>query len=499
MPKLFGHIVFFLIPAIGLLIPFWLSNEKELPQSCTIDATKTDNKIKILIPTFLGNEKRNYYGNKAPSDLSLNWKLYLGQGQTVISRKLGSRIWAGAGWTGQPLLVEEDTILFIIQGAFDHNLKKINANSGQIIWEYKFDDVVKGTGTIWSNNKSDTGDNQLVILQGSRLGVGNYLDSDHIPSFRAVSYFTGKELWRLDVKWTDSYSRDVDGSALVIDDTVYIGLENSLFTILNPDPDYADTLDGMLQPQIIREITLYEKKDAIAHRNNVVTESSPCRLGDVIYIASGSGHVYGYDMKKQQLSWDFFIGSDIDGSAVVTDDSCLIVTIEKQYIKGKGGAFKLNPLKPPQESVVWYFPTENAKYSTWEGGIIGSAGINDAYHDGELPYLAVFAAIDGYIYVVEHTLIKDKNSVKGPDGITRYPTPVVCYSEKTGPSISTPVITDNRIITAGYNGIHLYSYDKNRKISKLDTFGGTFEATPVVHNSRLYVASRDGYLYCLGK
>ncbi len=498
MPKFFGYIIFFLILTAGLIYPFSLSREIR-KQSIFLDSLQSGEKVNVIIPTFLGNEQRNYYGNIAPSDLSLNWKLYLGKGKTVISRKIGTRIWEGAGWTGQPLLVEEDTTLYIIQGAFDHKLKKTNAFTTQIVWEYEFDDVVKGTGTIWNNKTTDIPEYQLVILQGSRLGVGNYLDSDHIPSYRAISYFTGKELWRLDVKWTDSYSRDVDGSALVIDDTVYIGLENALFTILNPDPACADTLDNMLQPQIIREIPLYEKQDAIAHKNNIVTESSPCLLNGIIYIAAGSGHIYGYNMASQQLTWDFFIGSDIDGSAVVTNDSCLIVTIEKQYIKGKGGAFKLNPSKPPKEAVVWFLPTENNEYASWEGGIIGSAGINDAYHNDSLPYLAVFAAIDGYMYVVKHNKTKDNIRVKGPDGVTRYPTPEVCYKEKTGPSISTPIITENRIVTAGYHGIHLYSYDINLNISKLDTFGGTFEATPVVHNKQLYIESRDGYLYCLGK
>ena len=102
----------------------------------------------MLIPTFLGNEQRNYYGNEAPSRLDVIWKLYLGEGETVISRKAGSKKWKGAGWTGQPLLVSEDSLLFLIQGAYDHNLKKINAATGEIVWEYKFDDVVKGTETM---------------------------------------------------------------------------------------------------------------------------------------------------------------------------------------------------------------------------------------------------------------------------------------------------------------------------------------------------------------
>ena len=90
-----------------------------------------------VIPTFLGNNERNYYGRNAPEKLDLIWKLYLGEGETVISRKIGSKIWAGAGWTGQALLIQEDGRLYLIQGAFDHRLKKIDAETGDIIWEYE--------------------------------------------------------------------------------------------------------------------------------------------------------------------------------------------------------------------------------------------------------------------------------------------------------------------------------------------------------------------------
>jgi len=30
------------------------------------------------------------------------------------------------------------------------------------------------------------------------------------------------------------------------------------------------------------------------------------------------------------------------------------------------------------------------------------------------------------------------------------------------------------------------------------TVPGTFEATPFAYNKRIYIASRDGYLYCFG-
>ena len=142
--------------------------------------------VVALIPTFLGNAQRNYYGNDPPGNLEIKWKLFLGKGKTVISRKIGEKEWQGAGWTGQPLLIKEKQEYFLIQGAYDHQLKKIRASDGHIVWEYAFDDVIKGTGSIWHKPDYSEKHNRLVILQGSRLGVGNYLDSKHIPSYRAV-------------------------------------------------------------------------------------------------------------------------------------------------------------------------------------------------------------------------------------------------------------------------------------------------------------------------
>ena len=40
---------------------------------------------------------------------------------------------------------------------------------------------------------------------------------------------------------------------------------------------------------------------------------------------------------------------------------------------------------------------------------------------------------------------------------------------------------------------------KNNEIELLDHFDSNFEATPVVHDKRIYIASTDGYLYCLGQ
>lgn len=457
--------------------------------------TVASNDVEVIIPTFLGNWERNYYGEKAPDKLNLIWKHYLGKGVTTISRKAGNREWAGAGWTGQPLLVKENNELYLIQGAYDHHLKKIKASNGELIWQYLFDDVVKGTGTIWQNKNATNKENSVVILQGSRLGEGVYLDAKHIPSYRAISYFTGKELWRLDVKWTHSYSRDVDGSALILNDTAYLGLENGLFTVFSPNYKMAEQRNGMLQPKIYEEHKLYTLDDVRKHRNNVVSESSPAKLGNRIYTAAGSGHVYGYNLSTRKIDWDFYIGSDIDGSAVVTSDSCLLISVEKQYIKGHGGIFKLNPKKPEHLSVVWYFPVNDFNFSGWEGGVIGTCGINDRYAQNDK--YAAFVAIDHYLYVVNHRVIDSTEKALGPDSTSTYPKPQLVFKKRIGPSISTPLFVDDKLIVAGYWGIYLFQYE-NGIFTEIDHFEGSFESTPIVYEGKVYIASRNGYLYCLG-
>ncbi|MCG8700322.1 MAG: hypothetical protein MI922_19870, partial [Bacteroidales bacterium] len=260
----------------------------------------------------------------------------------------------------------------------------------------------------------------------------------------------------------------------------------------------ASIKDNMLQPKIIQERKLYKPEDKKIHRGNLVTESSPALLNDHIYISSGSGHIWGYSLKEKEIVWDFFTGSDMDGSPVVTHDSCLIVTVERQYIPGKGGAFKLDPSKSPEESVVWFLPVENREHAGWEGGIIGSAGINDSYHTGELPYLAAVNAIDGNMYVVEHTKIDSSRKVLGPNLKHKYYAPKLVYKKLLGASISTPIFDNETIISAGYGGLYLFKYNAKGEIKLKDKFQGYFEATPSFYDNMMFIASRNGYLYCLG-
>ncbi len=456
--------------------------------------------VEVKIATFLGNAQRNYYGNDAPDALRVHWKRYLGKGKTIVSKKLGEKEWAGSGWTGQPLLVYEDGHPFLIQGAFDHKLKKIDAVQGDVRWQYVFDDVIKGTGTIWLNKNASTLEESVLILQGSRLGYGNEFYLRNIPSYRAISYFSGKEIWRMNVKRTASYSRDVDGSAVVLGDTAYIGLENGIFVIFNPAPADVSEIDRLLQPQVHREIQLFDRQDIVRHGGNLVIESSPCVFNQHVYLTSGSGHVYGYNLQTGTVDWDYYIGADLDGSPVVTADSCLLVTVEKQYIAGYGGVLKLDPRQDPKQAVVWFFPTGNDTLESWAGGVIGSTGINDRTKFSTDQNLCAFTGIDGYLYVVNYReLDNDQGKIPGPNGKGSYPQPCLAFKKEIYPSISTPIFVGRKLIAAGYGGLYLFEYDAELKFKLLAKWiSSAFESTPIVFDRKIYIGSRDGYLYCFG-
>jgi outer membrane protein assembly factor BamB len=457
--------------------------------------------VRIIIPTFLGNETRNYYGNEAPSKLDIIWKYGLGCGETIIPTKIPDTVqMCGAGWTGQALLVEENGELFLIQGAYDHMLKKINAKTRELVWEYDFGDVIKGTGCIWTNPfKTLNHPDKYVIFQGSRIGIETDEWQKIIPSFKAISYRTGKLLWEYNSVKSGSYSRDVDGTALICDDTLFLGLETGQFVIINPNPDSATVIDKIKQPLQYAKLDLFSKSDISAHNANVVTESSPTLLRDHIYISSGAGHVYGYNRLKGIIDFDFYTGADMDGSPAVTRDSCLLISVEKEYIAGHGGAMLINSTKHQDSCVVWFMPTGDEVFADWKGGIIGSVATNDKYITSDQNSLSAFVGIDGYLYVVENEFIDINMFVPGPDNIKKYYQPQLVFKYETGASISTPIFVGNKLIVLTYFGLYLFEQDKNCNFKLLaEDKNIRGEATPIVHNKRVYIASRDGYLYCLG-
>jgi len=452
--------------------------------------------IQSLVGTYLGDGQRNYYGNVAPSKLKIKWRIALGSGQT----RFGSndiRTWKGAGWTGQPLVIQENDEIYLIQGTLSHHLKKIRARDGKVIWSVSVGDVIKGTPTF-----VDVGgpvDSRYTLIVGSRSGFSQNGPAESALSLHGISYTTGSILWQHHSKKTASNSRDCDASAVVFGNKAAIPLENGFFTIFSPDVSLSQsTRGGIPEPKIYRQRRLFRNSDLRLYGSELCCESSPTMVGDKAYVAAGVGRVYecGFGLfggARTQLD----CGGDLNGSMPLTNDGHLLLGIEKQFILGQGGVMKFHP----KGKVAWYYPLPDRVWYSWQGGMVGSPSVNHRYETKISRDLACFVGVDGTLTLINHRQVESDKKVWGPRKQNQYPMPLVLdtVSLPDG-SISTPLFVGDRIIVGYDVGLDLYQVTAEEKLILLDRLSGPmFDATPVVWNRRIYAGSKDGYLYCLGE
>ena len=450
--------------------------------------------IKPLVGTYLGDNQRNYYGNQAPSKLRIKWKTALGSGKTTFGTG-DTRTWKGAGWTGQPLVIDEGGELYLIQGTLSHHVKKIRARDGKVIWSTSVGDVIKGTPTF-----ADVGgptESRYTLIVGSRSGYGQHWRTGTAHSLHGISYTTGKKLWRHNSRATFSNSRDCDASAVVIGSKAAIPLENGYFTIFSPDVRKASVVDGFPAPKINKQFLLYRESDRPLYGSELCCESSPTMIGSTAYVAAGVGRVYGCGLgffggAKQKLD----IGGDLNGSMPLTNDKHLLLGVEKQFISGQGGVVKF----ATSGKVKWFHPLPDRKWYTWEGGLVGSPAVNHRYDSTVSKDLACFVGIDGNLTLVNHKKLQPGVTNWGPRRKVQYPAPLVLDTVKLPEgTISTPLFVGDKIIIGYDNGMDLYQVTSAGKMVLLDRLSGPmFDATPVVWNGRVYAGSKDGSLYCLG-
>ena len=477
----------------------------------------------IKVQSYLGGISRRLEGfGPAPENLDLKWKTRIGGGQTQRKADNALVTWSGTGWTGQSTVVRSGGKNWLLIGGYDHNLHRINAATGKVKWQAEWPDVMKGTNTVVANPDPAEEATRVIVVSGSRRGSDLSVGDKRIAPLRAVSFSKGKELWRLPIPKTDNYSQDVDSSPLWYKGVLYAPVEPGYVYAL--DPFTTKKVGKHREPKVLaRSPRLYDDEDVAAHPDlgeaNLAIESSPSAIGDVIYVTSGAGHVYGLDRRTLKVVWDFKTGSDIDGTPVVTSDNKLLVTLEKQYVDERGGAYLLDPSKPPADAVVWYYPTPTRGFSEWAGGSVGSLTTNDGDNDGSRPRLAALNTIDGAVRVISLDRTTKKRA-KGPGAAKKAPAPVEVFVDRVGASISTPVLVDDVLVTAGYSRkvvLYRLKYRAAEKgddgalpspdgrwwtvsFKRVDSFEGkaAFESTPLVWNGHVFIGCRDGYLYCLG-
>jgi len=423
--------------------------------------------------TFRGNPTRTFYGTgPAPRSPEVLWR-FTGTPErdlcSLTTWAAGTTLWCGAGWTGQPAVVEWDDRTWVVAGMYTPAVHFLDAATGeQILPEFLVGDLIKGSVTV-------DPDGYPLVYFGSR---DNY--------FRIIAFDRDEpvELWSLHannvspVLWND----DWDGAALILDDYLFQGGENSHLHIAKLNRRYGP--DGLVtvDPEMVFTSPGWDDEllNAVAD-GNVSIEGGMTVVGNTLYFANSGGLVQGWDIsgladgQDPERVFRYWAGDDVDATVVADADGILYVGVE--YERGTprsqelGQMLKLDP--SAADPLVWGTDLRNAATD----GVWATPALTD-----EMVYVPTNA---GFLY-----------------GLSRDTGEIVWSKRMTGPVWSSPVVVDDVLIQSDCAG-NIYAYDISLPLVEPPelwriSLGGCVEATPAVWNGVLYVADRVGGFYAIG-
>ena len=426
--------------------------------------------------TFRGNPTRTYYGRgDVPTAPKVDWFYPQDGGMCSSSSAKGvTKTWCGMGWTGQPAVFERDGRTWVVFGAYDGAVHFMDGDTGEeILPPFETGDIIKGSVTV-------DPDGYPIVYSGSR---DNY--------FRALAIDRpgqAVELWKLsaDAVSPTLWNNDWDGSALVLDDYLLEGGENSQFHMVKLNRAYGD--DGLVtvDPKLVFNTPSWDQQvitDLAGNRSKEMSvEGSVAVSGNTVYFANSGGLVSGWDLGPLvEGSGDptrtlrFWNGDDTDASIVIDAEGFLYVSAE--YERGNsraaevGQLMKLDPAKP-DDPIVWSYDDQVAATA----GFWGTAAL---YED-----VVINSTNGGKLLALDRATGEERWSI-----------------DLAGPTWQSPVIVDDTLIYGDCNGV-LRGYDVSDTTTAPPELwevrlGGCIEATPAVWNGRIYVGTRAGRIFAM--
>ena len=158
-------------------------------------------------------------------------RLDVGQVRSTTRRPSGP---AAAG-PGMPSIVVDGGRPYVLVGGYDHRLRRIDAETGEVVWEYKYDDIIKSSPSRVREPAPDRRGRQVRRLRrvAARLSLASSPTRAWRrtgPSPSAAARSSGDCRCRRPA----CYSRDCDGSGFFLDGRQYIGVESGWFYALDP-------------------------------------------------------------------------------------------------------------------------------------------------------------------------------------------------------------------------------------------------------------------------
>ena len=423
--------------------------------------------------TFRGNPTRTFYGTgPVPQSPEVLWR-FTGTSErdlcSLTSWEAGTTLWCGAGWTGQPAVIEWDDRTWVVAGTYAPAVHFLDAATGeQLLSEFVVGDLIKGSVTV-------DPDGYPLVYFGSR---DNY--------FRIIAFDRDEpvELWSIHANDFSPvlWNNDWDGASLILDDYLFQGGENSHFYIAKLNRSFGP--DGLVtvDPEMVFTSPGWDEEllNAVGD-GNVSIEGGMTVVGNTLYFANSGGLVQGWDItgladgQDPERVFRYWAGDDVDATVVADADGFLYIGVE--YERGTarsqelGQVIKLDP--SADDPLVWGTDLRNAATD----GVWATPALTD-----EMVYAPTHA---GFLY-----------------GLRRDTGEVVWSKRLAGPVWSSPVVVDDVLIQGDCGG-DIYGYDIS--LPWVDppelwrvSLDGCVEATPAVWNGVLYVGARDGGFYAIG-
>lgn len=424
---------------------------------------------------FRGNNSRTFYGTgPVPTDPTVLWKYPKTKPLCASSTVAGvSKVWCGNGWTGQPVVWERpDGVTEVIFGAYDKAIHFVNTETGEATRApFSTGDIIKGSVTL-------DPDGFPILYSGSR---------DNFYRAIALDRDVPTELWKIEAKVSDGvWNNDWDGNGLIEDDILYEGSENGIFHIFKLNRGYDAQGKVTIAPVELVTIPTFSKEFiAMIGDDDLSIESSPLKLGGVVYIANSGGRILGFDVSHAlegvaPTVFDFWTGDDTDATLIADKDGFIYAVSEEERLNARskevGQIIKLDP-KHPDAPLVWsvHVPKKN--------GITGGVWATSALYKNNL----YVATNPGDLLTID----TDSGEILNRTYIGDH-------------AWSSPNIIDDTLVVGTCQGsLRAFSLQDPATPTSLWSLpiGGEscIESTPAVWKGNFYFGTREGFIFKVGQ
>ena len=450
--------------------------------------------------TFRGNNYRSggAWGTPTVTNkrLEVVWRKQIGE-----IRGEGS-YWPGAGWTGQPLLVQwprttkeamgldpalvgDDAFVEVLYPVFEGKVHRLNLADGTttkdpitVGWGFK------GTGSV---------DPRGYPLLYAGQGLNDTNGTIGPWGFRMFDLIQNREVFRIDGLDGDAPRQDwgaFDSSALVNrqTDTLIEPAENGLI--------YKVKLNAQFDPaartvSIDPAVTKLRLDTTLSAKHGV--ENSAVAYRNLMFAVDNDGNLFSWDANTLQVLWMRNVGDDTDASLGLdaAADGVFLYTGNEVDSRGTSGGERIANIRKVDAlsgRQVWQFDIPAYYDPNVNGGVLGS------------PIIGHGATSDLVIFNVARTTAPREGDLVALDKTTGQ---VVWRRHLTNYSWSSPTLLTaadgvQYVVLPDSDGVvHLIDPQTGLDLSSLALGGKNIEATVSAFGDMLVVASYDRFIYGL--